>query len=291
MICKICNNIYKNTASFSRHLYLHELTPKMYYDKYIRKSNEGYCIICGKETQFHRLSDGYIHKYCSSNCQYKDKSRLSKDGKTQSESKLARNKNFELQNDCTLANTLRKQYGSGWYSANIIDFIFLDANTKFVKNTDIPKITEYYNTQHSGKNLPEKQIESLLKSIYTKEIKINFKGILNNPHYELDFYLPDINLAIEFNGIRYHSIEMGKPKDRILNKSIQCRNKNIRLIHIYEFEDFNQQLNLLKNLILGTDNYPKDDFNKNNLISSTIPEPTIIYNNNQYTIYGAGPLL
>ena len=72
-------------------------------------------------------------------------------------------------------------------------------------------------------------------------------------------------------------------------KSLLCREKNIRLIHIYEFEDIEEQKQLLKNLILGIDNYPKNDFNKNNLIEN-IPEPEIIYKD-RYTIYGAGPLI
>ena len=73
-------------------------------------------------------------------------------------------------------------------------------------------------------------------------------------------------------------------------KSLLCREKNIRLIHIYEFEDLDQQIKLLQDLILGQDNYPKEDFNKNNLIDS-IPKPEIIYQSDRYTIYGAGPLI
>ena len=69
-----------------------------------------------------------------------------------------------------------------------------------------------------------------------------------------------------------------------------CRDKGVRLIHIYEFEDINKQKQLLKDLILGTDNYPKDDFNKNNLIND-IPKPKIIYKDSKYTIYGAGKLV
>ena len=77
-------------------------------------------------------------------------------------------------------------------------------------------------------------------------------------------------------------------KDYHLTKSLLCRDKNIRLIHIYEFEDFTKQSNLLLELLNNNDLYPKNDFNKNNLIDY-IPEPAIIYQN-RYTIYGAGKL-
>ena len=42
-------------------------------------------------------------------------------------------------------------------------------------------------------------------------------------------------------------------------------------------------------LIEGKDNYPPQDFNKNNLIKD-IPKPSIIYKKD-YTIYGAGKLI
>lgn len=47
---------------------------------------------------------------------------------------------------------------------------------------------------------------------------------------------------------------------------------------------------LFKDLILGIDNYPKNDFNKNNLID-TIPNAEVIYKDNNYTIYGAGKII
>lgn len=59
-------------------------------------------------------------------------------------------------------------------------------------------------------------------------------------------------------------------------------------MHIYEFEDLDEQLKLLKEFILGQDNYPKN-FNKNNFLE-TIPTPEIIYQDNKYTIYGAGKM-
>ena len=48
-------------------------------------------------------------------------------------------------------------------------------------------------------------------------------------------------------------------------------------------------MKLLINFLEGIDNYPKDDFNKNNLIDK-IPQPEIIYKTDKYTIYGAGKL-
>lgn len=65
-------------------------------------------------------------------------------------------------------------------------------------------------------------------------IKHNNRKILNNK--EIDLYLPDINLGIEFNGTYWHSDELLNNHKYHLNKSIECEKLGIRLIHIYEYE-------------------------------------------------------
>ena len=130
----------------------------------------------------------------------------------------------------------------------------------------------------------ECNIINILKS-YTTDIISNY----NIGNYVLDIYIPSHKVAIEYNSIWWHSIEAGKSIDYHLKKSLACKELGIRLIHIYEFEDFNTQIDLLVDLLHGKDNYPKDDFNKNNLIDD-IPKPEIIYKNSKYTVYGAGKL-
>ena len=181
-------------------------------------------------------------------------------------------------------------YGTGWYQTNVRKTLGIEIVMKgrygYVKKSDLPKIDAYMHSdlRHSK---TEVQLYEFIKSIYNKEILHNSKKIITP--YELDFYLPDLKLGIEYNSTYYHSTEKDCKIDYHLNKSLLCRSKGIRLIHIYEFENLDEQKQLLKDLILGNDNYPKNDFNKNNLIKN-IPEPTIIYKDNTHTIYGAGPL-
>lgn len=54
--------------------------------------------------------------------------------------------------------------------------------------------------------------------------------------YELDFYIKDKNLAIEMNGVYYHSVEGGKDKNYHKMKTMMCADKGIQLIHIWEDE-------------------------------------------------------
>ena len=60
---------------------------------------------------------------------------------------------------------------------------------------------------------------------------------------ELDIYIPDHNLAIEYDGLYWHSSEY-KDKYYHLNKTDLCQEKSIQLFHIFENEwlDTNKQI-------------------------------------------------
>ena len=87
-----------------------------------------------------------------------------------------------------------------------------------------------------GTSIMEKEIYDYIKSILTDSVEIQTKvrGIISG---ELDIFIPAKNVAIEFNGIYWHSELSGKkPKSYHLKKTEECLSKNIRLIHIFEDE-------------------------------------------------------
>ena len=206
--------------------------------------------------------------------------------------KIKNSKNKDIQqfckeNDCVSIKDIINLYGTGWIQNGNIVKLLDHKGLKYIKNIDIPKIEEYYiKMQSFHASVQQENLTNFIRSFYNGIIEINKKGYIFP--YELDIVLPELKLAIEYNGTYWHSIEHGIDKDYHLMKSLLCREKGIRLIHIYEFENIAEQYSLLKNLILDKDNYSKDDFNKNNLID-TIPKPEIIYND-KYTVYGAGKL-
>ena len=192
-----------------------------------------------------------------------------------------------LNNNCIyIQDLLNITKSSGWYQAEIVPIYKID-NHLFIKNSDIPVILNYDNNTYKTFSKNEKSIVELI-------VKLGFNVIENSRKIiypkELDIYIPDLKLAIEYNGTYYHSDLAQCPKDYHLKKSLLCRDLGIRLIHIYEFEDFEEQKQLLKDLILGIDNYPKNDFNKNNLLDN-IPDPEIIYSDKRLNVYGSGPLI
>jgi len=96
------------------------------------------------------------------------------------------------------------------------------------------------------KNISQLEIElqNYIKSIYNKEILFNNKIIYP---YEIDIYLPKLNIGFEFNGLYWHG-ELNKTKDYHINKLSICENKNIKLFYIWEDEWIHNK-EKIKNLI------------------------------------------
>lgn len=66
---------------------------------------------------------------------------------------------------------------------------------------------------------------------YNIEYKSNYRKIINPK--ELDIYIPDKNIAIECNGIRWHN-DKYKSNTYHINKYKQCKEKGIQLLTIWE---------------------------------------------------------
>ena len=70
--CEECGKLIVNNNGLASHIRrAHQMTPKQYYDKFLKKENEGICPVCGKETTFWKLAIGY-GKHCSVSCSNKD---------------------------------------------------------------------------------------------------------------------------------------------------------------------------------------------------------------------------
>ena len=66
--CDICGMKCKSFHGLGKHIKTHLLSCKQYYDKYIKIFEcEGLCDVCGKETTFQSITNGY-QKYCSCKC-------------------------------------------------------------------------------------------------------------------------------------------------------------------------------------------------------------------------------
>ena len=103
-----------------------------------------------------------------------------------------------------------------------------------------------------GKSKMELDLLSFIRNNYSGKIISNTKSVINN---ELDIYLPELNLAIEFNGLYWHS-NMEKNNTYHYDKFFECVSKNIYLIHVYE-DDWLYKQDKIKSIILA--NIKTDD--------------------------------
>lgn len=116
----------------------------------------------------------------------------------------------------------------------------------------------------SGKGCPlcgfniskcENEISNYIKDLLgnEKEVIQGDNSLLGNK--EIDIYIPSHNLAIEYDGLRWHSEMYDKDSRYHLSKTEGCAKKGVNLIHIFEDEYIDNKELILSKLrhILGKD--------------------------------------
>ena len=114
--------------------------------------------------------------------------------------------------------------------------VWFDENICPVCNPKVIKISSLH-----------QQILDYIKSVYSGDIIIDDRKLIKP--YEIDIYLPDLNLAFEVNGIYYHSLGV-KPLNYHKLKSDMCAEKGITLIHLWEHQWYFKQ-DIIKSMILN----------------------------------------
>ena len=99
---------------------------------------------------------------------------------------------------------------------------------------------------YKGISQLEKQLVEFIKQIYPHEIILNDTTILSGK--EIDIYLPELKIAIEFNGTYYHSDLFKKDKNYHLNKTKECNKLGIKLIHIWD-SDWVYNQDIIKSML------------------------------------------
>lgn len=97
----------------------------------------------------------------------------------------------------------------------------------------------------------EKELLNFIKSIYDSKIIENSRKTITP--YELDIYLPDCKLAVEYDGVHWHSYNRNETKEekfKHYNKHELCLKKGIRLVQIWENEWIHRQ-HIVKSLLVS----------------------------------------
>lgn len=101
---------------------------------------------------------------------------------------------------------------------------------------------------------PEIEIFEALSLAIPESIRQSVRSVISPK--ELDIWIPELRLAVEFNGTAYHdksiwakSLRNTDIRSRELNKTMLCEELNIRLIHIWE-DDYRRDSEWWLNAIL-----------------------------------------
>lgn len=102
----------------------------------------------------------------------------------------------------------------------------------------------------------EQEVLDFVKQYYPNSKKVRFYEVIENQgakykNKELDIYVPELRLAIEYCGLFWHSDASGiKSSNKHKNKLNGCRENNIRLITLFE-DEWLCRKEQVKNLLLS----------------------------------------
>jgi hypothetical protein len=100
-------------------------------------------------------------------------------------------------------------------------------------------------TCDSTGSVAQNQISDWLKTL-VNNVDTNKRGIIGG--LELDIYVPSLNVAIEYNGLYWHSV-LHKSAIYHDNKSSLCRDQNITLIHVFE-DEWREKCDIIKSMVI-----------------------------------------
>lgn len=110
---------------------------------------------------------------------------------------------------------------------------------------------------------PEEELYLFIKSEFPSlELFQNVRDLPFLNGKELDLYIPSKKMAIEYDGLVWHSDKFRGGPNNLIDKTIICENNEINLIHIFEDEWIehknlikNQLRLLLDNTLINSNNY------------------------------------
>lgn len=155
--------------------------------------------------------------------------------------------------------------------------------------------TEFQRLLHTGhdprywcptcnKNLisqPEKELAAWMGKYFN--ISCNNRQLI--APLELDIFIPDKNIAIEFNGLYFHS---SKPSRYHLEKTLKCEEKGIKLIHIFEDEWYFKK-HQIKSLLKDIVGFGKTHLDDKKYIIKSIDRKAAENFLNKYSLSGVKP--
>ncbi len=238
---------------------------------------------CGKKIRF---LNGKISEYCSKSCALSSPKRCKRISETK---KNADNVKINSKREETMLqkygvkfNSQREDIHDIWMKPKLSSLIFdklndmnwlnIEYNVNKRSAVDIAnELNAYYGTvlwycrkfgfnirKQSNYSIYEMELFDFLKSLNVVVVHSDW-SILKTK--ELDIFLPDNNLAIEIDGLYYHSLSnadeiIKENKQRHLFKTVKCKEQHIQLMHFTDYE-WKFKNSIVKSMIMSKLNLTK----------------------------------
>jgi hypothetical protein len=127
-------------------------------------------------------------------------------------------------------------------------------------------------------SLLEDKLDTLIRQVYFGEIRRNTRDVLISG-LELDFYFPASQIAIELNGLYWHSNKFKSPYYH-MNKFLECERAGVKLYQIFENEMWVEDEILKKQLrewISGTQHESMFLPDKNSVFVESLTNPSVSF--------------
>lgn len=133
----------------------------------------------------------------------------------------------------------------------------------------------------SSVSQPEKELASWIGNHFN--ISYNNRQLI--APLELDIFIPNKNIAIEFDGLYFHS---SKPSRYHLEKTLRCEEKEIKLIHVFEDEWYFKKCQI-KSLLKDIIGFGKTKLDDEKCVVKPIDRKTAESFLNKYSLNGFKP--
>lgn len=186
------------------------------------------CNHCGKEMKY-SIRRNRQPMYCSPKCAKQSNTYVERQQKSRYNNFYNNTVQFAKEKGLTLLTPIEDYKGVTGENLYKCD----DCNREFIFTNSWNVKRDLKCPYCSGASLFEKEIKEFINKYV--EIEARNKKILEN-HYELDIVIPSEKLAVECNGLYWHSSAKNKDCSYHLNKTNECEEKGYNLIHIFEDE-------------------------------------------------------
>ena len=288
LTCKICDYSFKNKRSLSTHITLtHKIKVIDYVVQYIHDGIRPLCFTCNKETRYtgqtfkkYCIEHSYLAEHeggrkggqakawnkgltkacdvrialqaesikCENNPFYGKRHTQETITKIRTTKLLSRSdfakRITECSNDFELLTTYNNYFSR---QQQYLELRCKKCDTILEKTLQtLERGTVCHICFPSSSSNAEREIYEYIISLGIKDVKANVKYIISPK--ELDIYIPSKNLAIEYNGLYWHSDMNDINKYAHKNKTKACNEKGILLLHIFS-DEWEQKQEICKSII------------------------------------------